>query len=125
MKYIFIILGLFFAQLSFGQLKGAIPQSEVPEDLKKEKMVAPSTPEGVAKENAEKLTKSLKLNQKQSADLQVALLDYETNVNKINKSKLTNKEKYLKINEQNRTRQSKLKAILTKEQYNTYIMSFP
>ena len=125
MKYLFFIIGILFAQSSFGQLKGAVPQSEVPEHMKKEKKVVSNTPATVAKNNADKLTKSLKLNEKQSKELHAALLEYETNVSKTNKSKLANKEKYLKINELNRVRQNKLKTILTKEQYNTYILSFP
>lgn len=108
-----------------GQLKGAIPQTDVPENIKKEKKAVPTTPAGIAKINAEKLSKSLKLNQKQSEEIYQAFLDYEMNVDKTNKSNLTNKEKYVKINKLNSTRQNNLKKILTKEQYNTYIMSFP
>lgn len=125
MKYVFVIFCLFFAEIAKGQLKGAIPQTDVPENIKKEKKAVPTTPAGIAKINAEKLSKSLKLNQKQSEEIYQAFLDYEMNVDKTNKSKLTNKEKYVKINKLNSTRQNNLKKILTKEQYNTYIMSFP
>ena len=124
-KYVFIFVCLLFAELSIGQLKGAIPQTDVPENLKIEKKATPTTPTAIAKNNAEKLSQSLKLNQKQSEEIYQAFLNYETNVDKTNKSKLTNKEKYVKINKLNSMRQTNLKKILTKEQYNTYIMSFP
>lgn len=125
MKYIFFVYCLIFTQLSYGQLKGAVTQTNVPDHVVKEKKAEAHTPAAIAKNNAEKLTKSLNLTSKQSKDLHQALLEYETNIDKTNKSKLSNKEKYVQINKLNRARQTKLKTILTKEQYNSYIMSFP
>jgi len=125
MKQIFLVFGLLMAQMAYGQLKGPIPQSNAPEHINKERKAEVSSPATIAKNNAEKLTKSLKLSGKQNKDLYAALLDYETNSDKINNSKLPKKEKFVKINALNKARQAKLKAIFTPEQYNTYILSFP
>ncbi|MGB4960089.1 MAG: hypothetical protein WBO36_11485 [Saprospiraceae bacterium] len=126
MKYIFIL----FLTLSgnapiFSQLKGAIPQSNVPSHINDERTVENSTPALEARNSADKLTKVLQLNEEQNKNLYSALLDYETNVAKTNKSKLSKKEKYQKIGELNRSKQQKLKQILTKQQYNAYLLSFP
>ena len=125
MKYTIILFCLFLSQISFGQLKGAIPQKEIPAQIKKDKTAEPTTPTAIAKNSSEKLAKSLKLNANQQKSLYDALLDFESNVSKINKSKLTNKEKYLKVNELNKGKTNSLKTILTKEQYSAYISSFP
>lgn len=116
---------LVFSQLAFGQLKGAVPQADVPAHMNKERKVVSNTPASIAKTNADKLTKSLKLNDKQHKDLHAALLEYETNVAKTNKSNLSKKEKFNAINKINQKRQSSIKTILTPEQYKAYIYSFP
>lgn len=125
MRIIFILICLVFSQLAYSQLKGAVPQANAPAHMNKERKVTSNTPASTAKINADKLTKSLKLNEKQHRDLHDALLEYETNVAKTNKSNLSKKEKFNAINKINQKRQSSIKAILTPEQYKTYIYSFP
>jgi hypothetical protein len=57
--------------------------------------------------------------------LEKALVEFETQVSSTNKSKLTNKEKYVKVNDLNTKRQSAIKKILTPEQYKAYLLSYP
>ena len=123
---LFILVGLFFWQLEgFGQLKGAVPQSEVPEHLKAERKPEDKSAASLAKNNAAKMKNSLKLSEKQHNDLYKVLLEYETGVDKTNKSKLSKKDQFGKMNQLNLVKQDKMKLILTKEQYHAYIMSFP
>lgn len=109
----------------FGQLKGAVPQSNAPEHINKERKVEDQSATSLAKNNAAKLKKSLKLTDKQHTDLYKVLLEYETNVEKTTNSKLAKKDQFNKLNQLNMAKQDKMKAILTKEQYHAYIMSFP
>ena len=120
MKYPFILFLLLFSNCAFAQLKGAVPQPNAPEHIKKERKKPANTPTAKALEVSTKLTKTLGLN-----DLHAAILDYETNVTNVNKSNLSKKDKYNKIHTLNMKRQARLKAILTPEQYKTYILSFP
>jgi len=96
-----------------------------PEHIKKERKKPANTPTAKALEVSTKLTKTLGLNEVQQKDLHAAILDYETNVTNVNKSNLSKKDKYNKIHTLNMKRQARLKAILTPEQYKTYILSFP
>jgi len=71
------------------------------------------------------MKKTLKLSEKQYGDLYKALLTYETDVEKTSQSNLSKKDQFDKMNKLNISKQEKLKAILSKEQYHAYIMSFP
>ncbi len=124
-KYILFISALFVAANAFGQLKGAVPQAKTPAHMNEQRKIPSNSPAAVAKNNADKLNTSLKLSEKQHKDLYLALLDYETNVDKTTKSKLSKSDQFKKMNELNIKRQEKLKLILNKEQYHAYIMSFP
>jgi hypothetical protein len=106
-------------------LNGAVPQKSTPEHIKKERKVEVTTPSSIAKNNADKLKKSLKLNDSQYNDLHAALIDYEVAVDKTTKSKMSKQDQFKKLNELNLKRQNKLKTILTEEQFHSYIMSFP
>lgn len=125
MKVLFLIFGLFLSLHSYGQLKGAVPQKDQPKHISEERKVTKTTPESQAKNNADKLKKSLKLDDKQYKDLYAALLDYEKGVYANSRSKLSKKDQFNKHNELNAKRQAQLKKILTQEQYHAYIMSFP
>ena len=116
---------MFLSFHTFGQLKGAVQQNNLPAHINEERKPENSTPASLAKNNSDKLTKSLKLTEVQRKDLYAAFLDYETNILSTNKSKLSNQQKFKKTNELNKVRQGKLKSILTKEQYSAYILSFP
>lgn len=107
------------------QLKGAVPQEKAPEHINEERKPTSSDPESTAKNNAEKLTRALKLNAQQSAAIQKAFTDYEKKVFQTNNSKLSTKEKYKKLTALNAERQKALKTILTEAQYKAYILSFP
>jgi hypothetical protein len=107
------------------QLKGAVPQEKAPEYIKEERKPTTSDPESIAKNNAEKLTRALKLNAQQSAAIQKAFTEYEKKVFQTNNSKLSTKEKYKKLTVLNAERQKALKTILTEAQYKAYILSFP
>jgi uncharacterized protein YlxW (UPF0749 family) len=125
MKLFFFILTVLLSTNAIGQLKGAVPQESAPSHINEERKTASSTPASAAKNNADKLRKSLKLSEKQYNDLRKALVEYETGVEKTTRSKLSKADQFKKMNELNLIRQNKLKTILTKEQYHAYIMSFP
>jgi hypothetical protein len=123
---IFLLLALLIiAQQGFTQLKGAVPQSSAPAHIKGERKPDDNSAVSLAKNNAAKMKKSLRLTDKQHADLYAVFLEYETGVEKTAKSKLSKKEQFDKMNLLNSKKQEKMKAILTKEQYHAYIMSFP
>jgi vacuolar-type H+-ATPase subunit I/STV1 len=107
------------------QLKGAVPQQNAPAHVNEERKVPSSSPESIAKNNAEKLTKALKLNNQQANSILKAFTDYEKKVFQTNNSKLSSKEKYKKLTVLNAERQKALKSILTEAQYKAYILSFP
>ena len=86
---------------SYGQLKGAVPQKDQPNHMGEERKVARTTPESLAKNNADKLKKSLKLDEKQYKELYAALLEYEKGVAANAKSKLSKKEQFNKLNQLN------------------------
>ncbi|MBC7883829.1 MAG: hypothetical protein H7X99_00030 [Saprospiraceae bacterium] len=125
MKYIFLSLMLVFSMKGISQLKGAVPQSTAPANVNKERKTTPTAPADAAKTHALKLKQSLKLTDKQHQDIYKAFLEYETNMDKTGKSSIPKADRFKKMNEYNKKRQAKLKAILTKEQYHDYIMSFP
>lgn len=125
MRILFFLLFVIHSTQIFGQLKGAVPQSSAPSHINEERKEENKSAVSLAKSNAAKLKKSLKLTDKQHDDLYKALLDYETNVEKTTKSKLSKKDQFNKLNQLNMTKQDKMKTILTKEQYHAYIMSFP
>jgi hypothetical protein len=107
------------------QLKGAVPQQNAPDHIREDRKVPTSDPESIAKNNAEKLTKALKLDVQQSIAIQKAFTDYEKKVFQTNNSKLSTKEKYKKVTLLNAERQKALKSILTEAQYKAYMLSFP
>jgi hypothetical protein len=125
-----IILGILFLSIVnvtglSAQLKGAVPQQNAPAHVNEERKVPSSSPESIAKNNAEKLTKALKLNNQQANSILKAFTDYEKKVFQTNNSKLSSKEKYKKLTVLNAERQKALKSILTEAQYKAYILSFP
>ncbi len=124
-RFYFFVFLLLMSNFAFGQLKGAVPQQSAPAHINEERKAESSTPASAAKNNADKLRKSLKLNEKQYNELYKALVEYETGVDKTTKSKLPKADQFKKMNQLNLARQNKLKTILTKEQYHAYIMSFP
>ncbi|MFZ1561566.1 MAG: hypothetical protein WAT37_16650 [Saprospiraceae bacterium] len=124
-RFYFFVFLLLMSNIAFGQLKGAVPQETAPAHINEERKTTSSTPTSAAKNNADKLRKSLKLSEKQYNDLYKALVEYETGVDKTTRSKLPKADQFKKMNELNLVRQNKLKTILTKEQYHAYIMSFP
>lgn len=125
-----IIFGILFLIIVNGtalsaQLKGAVPQQNAPAHVNEERKFASTDPESIAKNNAKKLTKALKLNDHQSNAIQKAFVNYEKKVFQTNNSKLSSKEKYKKLTVLNAERQKALKSILTEAQYKAYILSFP
>jgi hypothetical protein len=123
MAILFLCLGS--ATAVSAQLKGAVPQQNAPAHVNEERKLPSSNPEAIAKNNAEKLTKALKLNEQQATAIQKAFTDYEKKVFQTNNSKLSSKEKYKKLTLLNAERQKALKSILTEAQYKAYILSFP
>lgn len=108
-----------------GQLKEVSQNSLPPVSTSKEVNVASNSPAASAKSKAKKMKTSLKLTDKQEKSIYGVFFKYETDSDKVHKSKLTKKEKFAKINILNRERQKEMEKILTKEQYHSYIMSFP
>jgi len=125
MKYILFTFLLLFSSQSYCQLKGAIKQENVPDHFNEERKTENSSITSIAKNNALKMKKSLKLNDKQHSELYKILLEYETQVEKTTSSNLSKKDQYTKLNKLNMAKQDKLKAILTPEQYKAYMLSFP
>jgi septal ring factor EnvC (AmiA/AmiB activator) len=126
MKHIILFFSFFLFANTHGICQiGPATQKEAPEKSAKEAKPTLNTPTAKAKDNAKKLTKSLKLNETQQASLEKALIEYETQVSNTNKSKLTNKEKYVKNNDLNMKRQAAIKKILSPEQYKAYLLSYP
>ncbi|MBK8518726.1 MAG: hypothetical protein IPL55_21305 [Saprospiraceae bacterium] len=125
MRIIIYLCMMFMSFEIFGQLKGAVPQSTVPEHINDDRKVENNSAKSAAKNNADKMKKTLKLSEKQYGDLYKALLTYETDVEKTSQSNLSKKDQFDKMNKLNISKQEKLKAILSKEQYHAYIMSFP
>jgi len=126
MKFIVLFLSFFIFHSYHGLSQiGPAVQTDKPEPIKKEGKPTLNTPAAKAKENAKLLTKSLKLNEKQHESLEKALVEFETQVSSTYKSKLPNKEKYVKVNDLNTKRQGAIKKILTPEQYKAYLLSYP
>ncbi len=124
-KYLYLFLFTFINVSAFGQVKEA-SQNPVPKDVvAKEKKMVFNTPAAAAKSKANKMKTSLKLTETQEASIYDVFFKYETDTDKIQKSKLTKKEKFTKMNSLSRERQKQLEKILTKEQHHAYIMSFP
>lgn len=121
MKYLLLVV-VFFIVIDLPAQNG---NANVPSGKNVENKSASSSIESKVKSNTGKLVKSLKLNEIQEKSLKDALMDYEINLAKIEKSKNTNQEKYKKITLLNKTRQNRLKAIFSKEQYKAYTLSFP
>lgn len=126
MKFAFLFLScfLFLNTNGYSQI-GPAAQTNTVDKTPKESKPTLNTPAAKAKDNAKKLTKSLKLNESQSESLEKAILEYETQVSNTNKSKLSNKEKYVKNNDLNMKRQAAFKKIMTPEQYKAYLLSYP
>jgi len=125
MKFIFLFAFSILGTAVFGQLKEAT-QNAVPTDLKsKEKKEVFNSPAALAKSKAKKMKTSLNLTDKQEASIYNVFFKYETDTEKVQKSKLSKKEKFTKLNALSRDRQKQMQQILTKEQYHDYIMSFP
>jgi len=125
-KYLFLFLFICInSSVAYGQLKEAT-QNPIPQDATtKEKKVAFNTPAAAAKAKAKKMKTSLKLNDIQETSIYDIFLKYENDTDKVQKSKLTKKEKFTKMNKLSRDRQKQMEKILTKDQYHNYIMSFP
>lgn len=124
-KFLFSFIFIVFGTAAFGQLKEA-SQNPIPADAKvKEKKEVFNSPAALAKSKAKKMKTSLNLNDKQEESIYQVFLKYETDTDKVQKSKMTKKEKFTKMNALSRERQKQMEKILTKEQYHSYIMSFP
>ncbi|MEZ4911980.1 MAG: hypothetical protein R2774_14100 [Saprospiraceae bacterium] len=83
------------------------------------------SPTELAQEYTDGLTKALKLTPTQSKELYKSSLKYEKDTEVVQKSALTNAQKYDKLVIIRAARSSALKRILTKEQYKKYTLSFP
>jgi hypothetical protein len=126
MKHIILFFSFFLLANTHALSQiGPAAQKNAPEKVTKEARPVLNTPTAKAKDIAKKLTKSLLLNETQHASLEKALIEYETQVSNTNKSKLSNKEKYVKTNDLNMKRQATIKKILTPEQYKAYLLSYP
>ena len=125
MKFLFLFTFSIVSTFAFGQLKEAT-QNTVPADVKpKEKKEVFNSPAALAKSKAKKMKASLNLTDKQETSIYNVFFKYETETEKVQKSKMTKKEKFTKMNALSRDRQKQMELILTKEQYHNYIMSFP
>ena len=124
-RVLFVILFLMSKQFIFCQIKEAVQQKPLPPNAIESRKPLSTAPTDVAKNNAVKLKQSLKLNEAQYSELYKVLVTYETNIDIVGKSKLPKANQFKKMNEYSKIRQQKMKEILTKEQYNNYIMSFP
>ena len=124
-KFIFLFAFSILSTAAFSQLKEAT-QNAVPTDVKaKEKKEVFNSPAALAKSKAKKMKTSLNLTDKQEASIYNVFFKYEADTEKVQKSKLSKKEKFTKLNALSRDRQKQMQQILTKEQYHDYIMSFP
>ncbi len=125
LKYIFSLL-LLVAGLSqsSAQIKATV-QPVPPGASEKARVAKPTTPEGIAKSSADNLKKTLGLSEKQRTSIYKALLDHTLAVKQVKSSKLSNKEKYNKTVALDQARTKKFEAIMTKEQYKSYILTFP
>ncbi len=117
----FIILPL----VASSQLKGAVNQQNLPPKADEKREISSSTPKEVAKNNADKLKASLKLSDEQYSALLKAFVEYETALAKVQKSNLSKQAKFEQSNSLSLVRRKKMKQILTADQYQAYIMSFP
>lgn len=121
-----ILIFLFLCILSspiFGQLKGAVPQASAPAHINDERKVEKLSAASKAKDVASKMKKTLKLNDKQHDSLYKIVFEYETNVEKTTKSKLSKKQQFDKLNDLYLVQLDKMKALFTKEQFHAYKMS--
>lgn len=83
------------------------------------------SPTELAQEYADGLTKTLNLTPAQSKALLKAATKYEKEVASIEKSNLTNAQKYDKLFVLRTGRSNTLKELLTKDQYRKYTLLFP
>ncbi|MCE2788511.1 MAG: hypothetical protein LW630_01225 [Saprospiraceae bacterium] len=116
---------VFLPLAGFSQLKGAVSQENLPPKAGEKRELSSSAPKEVAKNNADKLKVSLKLSNEQYTALLKAFVEYETELAKVQKSKLSKQVKFDQSNSLSLLRRKKMKQILTTEQYQAYIMSFP
>ena len=124
-----LILFLFcFFSLSFiglSQIETPVPSLE---DRKKEYETGtkkPKTLEQKAENTAKKITEQLGLKPEQTKEVYSAILSAEQEIARINKSKMTVREKSLSINNANKARYAAFEKIMTPKQFKNYRMSFP
>ena len=125
MKYKVVVILLCCSSLMMAQNIGKTSKAPIPAEAPKERLTSSQSPKDIAKSNADKLSKSIKLTEQQSQEVHQAFLEYELAMDKLSKSNLTKKEQFTKSNQHKRKRQLALKSTLTKEQYKTYMLSFP
>jgi Spy/CpxP family protein refolding chaperone len=125
MRWMIFVMHFSVLPMAQAQLKGAVSQEKLPKKAEEKREVVVQSPTEIAKENAEKLRKSLRLTEDQYQSLLKAFTEYEVAVHKVTKSALSKQEKFDKTNLLSAARRKKMKAILTPEQYKAYLMSFP
>jgi hypothetical protein len=123
-----VVFVLFLGMMSWGLSAqiGVKSTSKAPETTTSAKSKDTKiSPTSLAKSTSEKLTKALGLSKTQKDQIYKAVLDHATEVDKIKKSKLSNKDKFNKTTALDNQRSKQFAKIMTKEQYNKYLLSFP
>lgn len=125
MKFLLLFVLSILSNGVIAQLKESPQSSQTPDRKAKERKEIRSTPTEASKLKAKKLKSSLQLTDQQETSIYNVYLKYDKDVSKVRKSKLSNKDKFAKMNSLNQEKQKQMERILTKEQYNDYILSFP
>jgi hypothetical protein len=126
MKVFLSVMILMFGFLQLSAQIGPAAQPAQSEKAKKQsKIVKPTTPEGIAKATSESLTKTLGLTATQKAAIYKAVFAYERDLVQLKSSKISSKAQYTKTQELDRVKTKKFQTIMSKAQYNDYLMSFP
>lgn len=119
-----IILMFFVCVSSYAQIQPAKQATPPPKSTKAPEVVN-NSPTAVAKSTSVKLQKTLGLNDNQKGEIYKAVFEHAQGMQNIQKLKLTNKEKYNKSQELDIKKTKKFEAIMTKEQFNKYRLTFP
>jgi len=121
---VLMLILLISATYAGAQVQGTT-QKSLPPDSYKERPKSLNTPEKKANETMDKLTKTLNLKDDQIAPLKKAMLSFETEKEKVEKSTLANNQKYAKVQTIQQKKHKDLQKLLTKDQYKTYQLTFP
>jgi hypothetical protein len=120
-----IIFLVFIGSLNlFGQAQPA-KQSVQPPRKNNSTPTEKNNPAIVAKNTSAQLKKLLGLSEKQKGEIYKVVYNHAAQTSEIQKSRLSTKEKYKKIQNLDIIKAKKFESILTKEQYNLYIKTFP